>query len=324
MNQTNLSDEEEAHELLLLQRAIALSNAACVDSSEVSTILHCGNSDDRLESLKKGLTSFHALLIQRSVGGSSHANLGLNTHEVSLSFGASMVVLLRTSQLEESSTTRSALVTGSTRSRHAEMLASFYLFSYPVVFGSPSVRSMDSHPSSSMRNDSSRIGTRSISVLVGCTIFNIALLNHQRVVEEDCNVLSVGKVLMKSLRLYESAQVLLQRRLDDLEILCRQKRKQGPSTIERALQCAPGSFLLQEEKKMLALLLIATWNNMSQIHYFLENFAQSQFCLERLLPLIANTRSCRHDHIATDLLNQVLLNVLLLRKDPHSRPAAAA
>ena len=335
----SLNDQVEASELLLLQRAIALNNAAVVHSSGGSpAFLQSGSSND-LQSLKKGLTLFHALLVHRDCG-SSTANM-LTKHEVSVSLGTPLAHLTLQLEDETTSTTRFASsLNVSAGSLHTENFSGFYIFSHPLVFDY-SITTMMSNmggrsPSSSTpRDDTSSAslvlsrsgGTRSICVLVGCTIFNMALLHHQQVVEECKSRRDRHALVNKSLKLYESAQVLLQRRLDELlETLRRLKSTHDASPpTKRVLLCTPGS--LQEESKMVTLLLIATWNNMSQIHYFLENFAQSQFCLQRLLNLIGNTRSCRqrqYDRIATDLVNQVMLNVLLLRKNPYSRPAPAA
>lgn len=330
MNHCNLrEEEEEAYELSLLQRAIAINNEAFAHSPGMSTVPQNRTAEDLLESLKEGLGCFHALLVQRS--GSCDANTALLTrsHEVSFSFGGAPLVSSNAPLAQDTSSSRTrngdSMMTDYMSSSHQNAnFTGLYLFSHPVVFDYSNVSARPHNSPCSPLPLLSWSGTRSICVLVGCNIFNLALLNHQRVVAE-CNTLKVRHVLLKSLQLYQSAQVLLQRRVDELQTPCRRKRMHDESSLmtEGGLIGAPGPF--REEMKMLTLLLVATWNNMSQIHYFLENFAQSQFCLQRLLILIGNTRSwSRHDPLAMEFLNQVLFNVMVLRKDHHSSPAAAA
>jgi hypothetical protein len=330
MNHCNLSDEEEAYELSLLQRAITINNEAFVHSPGMCTVPQNRTAEDLLESLKEGLGSFHALLVQRS--GSCDANTALlaRSHEVSFSFSGTPLVSSTSPLAQDTSSSRTrngdSMMTDYMSSSHQNgNFTGLYLFSHPVVFDYSNVSARPHNsPCSPLPRLLSWSGTRSICVLVGCNIFNLALLNHQRVVEE-CNALKVRHVFLKSLKLYQSAQVLLQRRVDELQTPYRRKMMIDESSLVTGggLIGAPGP--LREETKMLTLLLVATWNNMSQIHYFLENFAQSQFCLQRLLILIGNTRSwCRHDPLAMEFLNQVLFNVMVIRKHYHSSPAAAA
>ncbi len=295
-------DSSSVAETVMANSRLLLTHATTMNNRPFTSIVSSGGQQPRrtIESLTEALTTFQSILSQHP-DDDAHRNLARDN--VCMSFGAPLTSADCESAGNESMMTSNSIDVGS----------GYYLFNHPIVYQtSPVMYSFGSH-----RNQVDSPPCTSpvpICILVSCTIFNMALLYHLQGLTKGNN-----RFLAKALKLYESANVLLQRGFNEM---C--ASRPDFIRIEGTYNGSPwdddGST--NRSGTVLGLLQIASWNNMSQIYYHQGNNELSRLSLQKVALWLGRPRSYGNNQIANELVSQALLNIFLLQKDPQ--PAAAA
>lgn len=312
----------DPNRLLTLTHAMTMNNAAF--ASGIATF----QPRNSIQSLTVALSMFQSILTPPAPPIPYSVTNVMDIEDVCMTFGEPLMSLT-----EDSTNKILGWNHDAKKPISAALLASgYYLFNYPVVYTyeqSPLLAaSYESCHQVQVQGDShqSRGGPIFLCALVGCTVFNLALLHHsQGLVNGDSRVLS------KALKLYESANVLLQRAIDEIDRCYGEYKRiqvasgqssSSPSFLEEGGGTRSASSM-NVKNDVLVLVQMASWNNMSQIYHHQGCFQRSQLSLQNVAFLLRQTRSVgSYNQIAKEFVNQALLNIFLLRTSPQPAPAA--